>query len=105
MIHIHNEMSYIKHNYSLSVAEYGCGTWFLTLRDKYTLKVFESEMLKRICWTEGVDLTAYKRKLYTNVFHDLRSSPNTIGMIISRKMRWAIYVTRMGKKTGTYRVW
>jgi hypothetical protein len=105
MIHIHNEMSYIKHSYILFLVEYGCGTWFLTLRDKYTLRVFESDMLKSVCGTKGVDLTAEKRKLYTNEFYDLSSSPNTIRVTISRKMRWAVYVGRMGKKKCTYRVW
>ena len=56
--------------------EHGCETWFLTSREKYTLSVFESEVLKSIRGTKVVELKAEKRKLYTDEFHDLRSSPN-----------------------------
>jgi len=31
------------------------------------------------------------------------SSPNTIRVIKSRKMRWAGHVARMGERIGTYR--
>jgi len=51
-----------------------------------------------------VELTAEKRKLYTDEFHDLRFSPNTIRVIKSRTMRWVVHVASMGKKRGTYRV-
>jgi hypothetical protein len=55
--------------------------------------------------TKVVELTADKRKLYTDEFHDLRSSPNTIRVFKLRTMRWAFHVARIGKNTGTYRVW
>jgi hypothetical protein len=32
----------------LPVVLYGCETWSLTLRDEYTLRVFENTMLRRI---------------------------------------------------------
>ena len=51
-----------------------------------------------------MELTQEKSKLYTDEFHDLRSSPNTIRMIKSRTMRWVVHVASMGKKRGTYRV-
>jgi len=33
----------------------------------------------------------------------LYSSPNTFRMIISRRMRWAVHVARMGERGGIYR--
>jgi hypothetical protein len=35
--------------------------------------------------------------LYNDELHDLYSSPNIVGMIKSRKMRWARHVARMGR--------
>jgi hypothetical protein len=35
---------------------------------------------------------------------DLYSSPNIIRVIISRRMRWAGHVARMGEKKGAYRI-
>jgi len=48
-----------------------------------------------------VELTAEKRKLYTDQSHDLRSWPNTIRVITSRKMRWVVRMASMGQKRGT----
>jgi hypothetical protein len=38
------------------------------------------------------------------VIRDLYSSPSTIRIIKSRKMRWAGYVARMGEKRNAYRL-
>jgi hypothetical protein len=43
------------------------------------------------------------------VFHneelqDLYSSPSIVRVIISRRMRWAGHVRRMGEERGVYRV-
>jgi hypothetical protein len=32
----------------LSIVMYGCKTWFLTLREKHRLRVFENRVLRRI---------------------------------------------------------
>jgi hypothetical protein len=42
------------------------------------------------------------RKLRNDELHDLYSSPNIVRVIISRRMRWAGHVARMGR--GAYRV-
>jgi len=47
-----------------------------------------------------------------HIKHELRfppqyhtySSPNTVRVIKSRRMRWAMHVARMGEKRGVYRV-
>jgi hypothetical protein len=43
------------------------------------------------------------RKVHNEELHDLYSSPSTIRIIKSRRMRWAGYVARMGEKRNTYR--
>ena len=42
------------------------------------------------------EATGKRRKLHSEEFHDLRSSPNFIRMIKSRIMRWAGRVARRG---------
>jgi hypothetical protein len=42
------------------------------------------------------------RKLHNGELHNLYSSPNIIGMITSRRMRWAWHVARMGTKRNPY---
>jgi hypothetical protein len=39
-----------------------------------------------------------------NELHSLYSSPNIVGVIKSRKMRWAEHVARMGEGRGVYKV-
>ena len=38
------------------------------------------------------------RDLHIEEIHDLCSSPDIIGVILSRNMRWAGHVARMGKR-------
>jgi hypothetical protein len=44
------------------------------------------------------------RNLHNDELHSLYSSPNTVRVIKSRRMRWAGHVARMGKGRGVYRV-
>ena len=44
-------------------------------------------------------LTGGKRKLHNEKLHDLCHTPDIIGVIKSRMMRWARHVARMEKKT------
>jgi len=44
------------------------------------------------------------RKLYNEELDDLYSSPNTVQVIKSRRMRWAGHVVRVGERRGIYRV-
>jgi hypothetical protein len=44
------------------------------------------------------------RKLHNDELHSLYSSPNTLSVIKSRRMRWTGHVARMGKGRGVYRV-
>jgi hypothetical protein len=64
--------------------------------------VFENRAL-RIFGLKRDEVTGGWRKLHNEELHDLYTSPNTIGMIKSRKMRWAGYVARMGEKRNENR--
>jgi hypothetical protein len=44
------------------------------------------------------------RKLHNEELHNLYCSPKIIRMIMSRRMRWAGHVGRMGEKRKAYRI-
>jgi hypothetical protein len=50
------------------------------------------------------EVTGEWRKFHYEELHDLYSSPNTVQVIISKRMRWAGHIVRMGEKRGVYRV-
>jgi hypothetical protein len=86
----------------LPVVLYGCGTWSLTLREEYRLKVFETRMLllMRIFRTKEEEVTGGWGKLHNDKLRDLCSSPSIIKMIKSRFMSWAGHAARMGENGG-----
>jgi hypothetical protein len=81
----------------LPVVLYVCETWSLTLREEHRLRVFENRVL-RIFGPKRDEVTGGWRKLHNEELHNLYSSPSTIRMIKSRKMRWAGHVARMGTR-------
>ena len=80
----------------LSVALYGCETWSLTLRVECRLRVFEKKVLRRIFGPSRRVVTGQWRKLRNEELNDLYSSPNTVRVTKSRRMRWAGHVAPMG---------
>jgi len=66
--------------------------------------VFESKVLRRIFGSKSDEETGEWRKLHNEELSDLYSSPNIIRVIKSRRMRWAVYIARMGERRGAYRV-
>jgi hypothetical protein len=48
-------------------------------------------------------VTGEWRKLHNYELNDMYSSPNTVRVIKSRRMRWAGHVARMGGERGVYR--
>ena len=50
------------------------------------------------------EVTGEWRRLHNEELNDLYSSPNIVWVIISRRMRWAGHVARMGEERGAYRV-
>jgi hypothetical protein len=83
----------------LLVVLYGCEAWSLTLREERGIRV-----LRRIFGPKWDEVTGDWKKLHNENLHDLYSSPNIVGAIKSRRMRWAGHVARMWEEIGVYRV-
>jgi hypothetical protein len=66
--------------------------------------VFENRVVRRIFGLKRDESIAGWRKLHNEELHNLYSSPSTIRMIKSRRMRWAGHVARMGEKKNAYRI-
>jgi hypothetical protein len=79
-------------------------TWYEVPEGIYNrLRVFENRVLQRIFGPKRDGVTGGWRKLH-NELHYLCSSPSTIKIIMSRRMRWAGHVARMGEKRNVYRL-
>jgi hypothetical protein len=88
----------------LPVVLYGCESWSLTSKDEHRLRVFENRVLRRISGPKRDKVMGEWRKLHSGELHNLYSSPDIIGQIKSRRMRWARHVARMGERRNVYRV-
>jgi hypothetical protein len=66
--------------------------------------VFENRVLRRIFGSKRDGVTGRWRKLHNEELHNLYSSPSTIRIIKSSKMRWTGHVARMGEKRGVCRL-
>jgi hypothetical protein len=66
--------------------------------------VFENRVLRRIFGPKRDEVTGEWRKLHDEELRDLYSSPSTIRIIKSRRMRWAGHVARLGEKKNAYRL-
>jgi len=88
----------------LRVVLYGCETWSLTFREECRLKVFEDRVLRRIFGSKRDEVTGVWRKLHNEELYDVYSSPNSVQVIKSRRMRWAGHVARMWERRGIYRI-
>jgi hypothetical protein len=66
--------------------------------------VFENTALRRIFGPKGEVVSGGWRKLHSDTFHNVYSSPNMIRMIRSGKIRSAGYVARTGEIRNAYKV-
>jgi len=83
---------------------YGCETWPFTLREERKLRVFENRVLRKIFGPRKDKVTGEWR-LHNEELNDWYSSPNTVRVIKSRRMRWAGHVVRMGEEKGCTGSW
>jgi hypothetical protein len=74
------------------------------LREDRRLKVFENRVLRRVFGTKREEVTGEWRKLHNEELKDLYPLPNIVGVVKSRRMRWAAHVARMGEGRGMHRV-
>jgi hypothetical protein len=65
--------------------------------------VFENRVLRRLFGPKRDDVTGDWRKLHNEELDNLYSSPNIVRMM-SRRMRWAGHVARMGETSNAYRI-
>jgi hypothetical protein len=66
--------------------------------------VFENRLLREIFGPKRTEVTGGWRKLNNEELHNVYSSTIVIRIIISRRMRWAGHVARMGEKRNVYRL-
>jgi hypothetical protein len=66
--------------------------------------VFENRVLRRIFGQKRDEVTEEWRKLHNEELRDLYPSSSIIRIIISREMRWAGHVARMGEKRNVCRL-
>ena len=50
------------------------------------------------------EVTGEWKKLHNEELNDLYSSPNTVRVMKSRRMRWVGHLARLGERRGLYRV-
>jgi hypothetical protein len=60
--------------------------------------MFENRVLRRIFGPKRDEVIEGWRKLDNEELHNLYCSPSIIRIIKSRRMRWAGYVARMGRR-------
>ena len=66
--------------------------------------MFENRLLRRLFGTKRDEVTVEWRKLHNEELRDLYSLPNILRVVTSRRMWWAVHVTRMGEGRGVHRV-
>jgi len=66
--------------------------------------VFENRVLRRIFGPKRDEITREWRKLHNEELNYLNSRANSVGVIKSRRMRWAGHVARMRERRGVNRV-
>jgi hypothetical protein len=67
--------------------------------EEHRLRVFGNRVLRKIFGPKREEDGSW-RKLHSDEFHSLCSSPNIVRVIKSRKLRWEGHVARMGKGRG-----
>jgi hypothetical protein len=77
---------------------FGSETWSDKRKEEHSLRVL------RIFGPKREEVVGGCRRLHSEDLHNLYTSPNTISVIKSRRMRWAGHVARMGEMRNSYKV-
>jgi hypothetical protein len=72
--------------------------------EEHRLRVFENRVLRGIFGPKRDEVTGEWRKLHSVELHNLYSSPDTIRLVKSRRMRWVGPVACMGEERKVYKV-
>jgi hypothetical protein len=72
---------------------------------EYSLRVFENRVLRKIFGPKRDEVTGDWRKLHNEELNDLRSTPNIVRVIKSRRMRRSGPVARMGERRVATGFW
>jgi len=67
------------------------------LREECRLRVFENTVLRRVFGSKRDEVTGEWRKLHNEELWELYTLPNILGVVKSRRIRWAGHVARMGR--------
>ena len=73
-----------------------CEKWSLALRKEWRLKVFEDRMPRRIFGPKRDEIGEWRR-LHNEELHSFYRSPNIVGVIKSRRLRWGGHVEVLSK--------
>ena len=65
------------------------------MREERRLRMFENRVLRTVFGPKRDEVTGEWRKLHNEELRDLYSLPNIVGVVKSRRMRWAGHVARM----------
>ena len=71
-------------------------TWSLTLWEKSRVRVFGIVVLRKIFRPKRSEVIRECRRLHNIDLYALYSSPNTIRVIKSRRLKWTGHLVRMG---------
>jgi hypothetical protein len=67
------------------------------------INVLKSKVLRNMSRPNKEETVEEWRKLHNEEPHDMYSSPDTVGVIKSMRMRWAEHAARVGQKRNAYR--
>jgi hypothetical protein len=80
----------------LPVVQYGCETWFITLREEHKMRVFENRVLRRIFGSKREEVGGGWKRLRSEKLHNLYTSPGIIRVIMANRIKGMGDVAYMG---------